>query len=381
MAVADRRCGHAVGRGGLPDRPSAEAAGARRGARRRSGAGRFRARRPAAARHGDADRRARRRPGGLAGISRPRRPRGGGVAARAGAGGGGSSRRAVTALASGGLDRGTVGQGSRRGLARRGPGTGGPVQPARHRGPGGRRENPPAPRPGQRHRRTLRRARRLSQRAGVQWGADRRHRSRRGRHLALTLPTGLRLSPRRRSPDRGHRSHPGRAVPALQRAARVGAADDLYVRGAPRPAPGSGAETAHPSRCRAGGGAARAGPGGSRGGRRPGARCEGGEPDSDLVEFFATRPVDSIRVLLSQVHRVLNAAEARQCPPGVALAREVLDGVPVPAPEPAPAAQPRRPAAHRVSGVVAPTAGGARSREKMVWEWPDITDRAIEDWR
>jgi len=107
-----------------------------------------------------------------------------------------------------------------------------------------------------------------------------------------------------------------------------------------------------------------------------------GAPDPALVEFFATRPVDSIRVLLSQVHRVLNAAEARQCPPGVALAREVLDGIaPVPAPEPTPAAQPRRPAAHRVSGVVAPTAGGARSREKMVWEWPTVTDRAIEDWR
>jgi len=107
-----------------------------------------------------------------------------------------------------------------------------------------------------------------------------------------------------------------------------------------------------------------------------------GAPDPALVEFFATRPVDSIRVLLSQVHRVLNAAEARQCPPGVALAREVLDGiVPVPAPEPTPAAQPRRSAAHRVSGVVAPTAGGARSREKMVWEWPTVTDRAIEDWR
>ena len=51
------------------------------------------------------------------------------------------------------------------------------------------------------------------------------------------------------------------------------------------------------------------------------------------------------------------------------------------APEPPPAAQPRRHGAHRLSGIVAPTAGGARSREKMVWDWPDVTDRVIEDWR
>jgi chromosomal replication initiator protein len=109
---------------------------------------------------------------------------------------------------------------------------------------------------------------------------------------------------------------------------------------------------------------------------------KGAEPDAGLVEFFAARPADSVRVVLAQVHRVLNAAEARQSPPGVALAREVLDGiVSAAAPEPPPAAQPRRHGAHRLSGIVAPTAGGARSREKMVWDWPDVTDRVIEDWR
>jgi chromosomal replication initiator protein len=106
-----------------------------------------------------------------------------------------------------------------------------------------------------------------------------------------------------------------------------------------------------------------------------------GEPDPALVEFFAARPAESVRLLLSQIHRVLNAAEARHTPASVTLAREVLDGVAAaPAEEPA-AAQPRRSGAHRVSGVVAPTAGGARSREKMVWEWPDLADRLIEDWR
>jgi hypothetical protein len=100
------------------------------------------------------------------------------------------------------------------------------------------------------------------------------------------------------------------------------------------------------------------------------------------VEFFAARPVDSVRVLLAQVHRVLNAAEARQSAPGVALAREVLDGVVTPpASEPPPAAPVRRPGAQRLSGIVAPTAGGARSREKMVLEWPEVADRVIEEWR
>jgi hypothetical protein len=30
---------------------------------------------------------------------------------------------------------------------------------------------------------------------------------------------------------------------------------------------------------------------------------------------------------------------------------------------------------------VAPTAGGVRSREKMVWSWPEIGDRLVEEWR
>ncbi len=107
-----------------------------------------------------------------------------------------------------------------------------------------------------------------------------------------------------------------------------------------------------------------------------------GAADAELVDHLASRPVDSIRMLTSLLQRVLNAAEARGVPPSLALAREVLDGVQPgpPAEEPA-AAQARRPSSHRSSGIVAPTAGGARSREKMVWEWPEIADRMLEDWR
>ena len=100
-----------------------------------------------------------------------------------------------------------------------------------------------------------------------------------------------------------------------------------------------------------------------------------GRADAELVAFLASRPADSVRVLLSQLQRVLNAAEARNQPATAGLAREVLDGTPA-----ASAPPPRRPAAPR-SGIVAPSASGARSREKMVWEWPDIVERAIEEWR
>jgi hypothetical protein len=39
------------------------------------------------------------------------------------------------------------------------------------------------------------------------------------------------------------------------------------------------------------------------------------------------------------------------------------------------------PPAPRASGIVAPGAGAARSREKTVWEWPHVGERVIEEWR
>jgi hypothetical protein len=75
-------------------------------------------------------------------------------------------------------------------------------------------------------------------------------------------------------------------------------------------------------------------------------------------------------VVLAQLQRVLTAAEARNEPPTAALAREILDGA-VPA-------APRRAPPTRASGIVAPSTGGARSREKMVWEWPDIGERSLQ---
>ena len=101
-------------------------------------------------------------------------------------------------------------------------------------------------------------------------------------------------------------------------------------------------------------------------------RTKLGAPDAELVDYLGSRPADSVRAVHGLLQRVLNAAEAQGVAPTVALAREVLEA---PAPKPA-----RRPVASRSSGVVAP-AGSARSREKIVWDWPDVGDRIVEEWR
>jgi hypothetical protein len=46
---------------------------------------------------------------------------------------------------------------------------------------------------------------------------------------------------------------------------------------------------------------------------------------------------------------------------------------------PPPAA--RRTTGLRTSGIVVSSAGGVRSREKMVWDWPASSDRVIEELR
>ncbi|HEU4682377.1 MAG TPA: DnaA/Hda family protein [Gemmatimonadales bacterium] len=101
-------------------------------------------------------------------------------------------------------------------------------------------------------------------------------------------------------------------------------------------------------------------------------RTKLGTPDAELVDYLGSRPADSVRAVHGLLQRVLNAAEAQGAPPTAALARAVLEA---PAPKPA-----RRPVATRSSGVVAP-ASGARSREKIVWDWPDVGDRIVEEWR
>ncbi|MDP3909683.1 MAG: DnaA/Hda family protein [Gemmatimonadales bacterium] len=94
--------------------------------------------------------------------------------------------------------------------------------------------------------------------------------------------------------------------------------------------------------------------------------------DPALLDYLADRPIDSVRSLTGLVHRVVEAAAAQDSPVNAGLAREVLEGQPVGA---------RRTAGLRTSGIVVSSAGGVRSREKMVWDWPAASDRVIEEMR
>jgi chromosomal replication initiation ATPase DnaA len=95
--------------------------------------------------------------------------------------------------------------------------------------------------------------------------------------------------------------------------------------------------------------------------------------DAELAAYLASRPVESVRSLHGLVQRVIMAAEVQETVPSASLARELLEG---------PSSKtPSRARRVRASGVIAPTSGGARSHEKMVWTWPDASDRVIEEWR
>jgi chromosomal replication initiator protein len=101
-------------------------------------------------------------------------------------------------------------------------------------------------------------------------------------------------------------------------------------------------------------------------------QAKAGVVDPDLTAYLSSRAAESVRAVHGQLQRVLNAAEAKSVTPTAALAREVLEGV---------VAKPsRRTGPSRTSGVVAP-ASGVRSREKIVWDWPDVGDRVVEEWR
>ena len=92
-----------------------------------------------------------------------------------------------------------------------------------------------------------------------------------------------------------------------------------------------------------------------------------------LLDYLADRPADSVRSLTGLVQRVADAAAAQDQPVSAGLAREVLEGqLPAGA---------RRTSGFRTSGLVVSSAGGVRSREKMVWDWPSAADRVIEDLR
>ena len=98
-----------------------------------------------------------------------------------------------------------------------------------------------------------------------------------------------------------------------------------------------------------------------------------GGADPELAAYVASRPADSIRAAQALLQRVLEAASAQGVTPSAALARTVIEG-------PAAAPTSKRPSG-RSSGLVPAGASATRSREKMVWEWPEMSERVIEEWR
>lgn len=95
--------------------------------------------------------------------------------------------------------------------------------------------------------------------------------------------------------------------------------------------------------------------------------------DPALIDYLADRPADSVRALIGVLQRVVSAAAAQDVPVSAGLAREVLEG--------GTAAERRRTVGFRTSGIVVSSAGGVRSREKIVWDWAAPADRLIEDIR
>ena len=95
--------------------------------------------------------------------------------------------------------------------------------------------------------------------------------------------------------------------------------------------------------------------------------------DPALVDYLADRPADSVRSLSGLLQRVVSAAAAQDVPVSAGLAREILEG--------GTAAERRRTVGFRTSGIVVSSAGGVRSREKIVWDWAAPGDRLIEELR
>jgi chromosomal replication initiation ATPase DnaA len=96
--------------------------------------------------------------------------------------------------------------------------------------------------------------------------------------------------------------------------------------------------------------------------------------DPELASYVASRPSDSMRAALGLVQRVLHDAEARGVPPTAMAARDALEGANG-------RSAVRRASKVRSSGVVPGGAGAMRNHEKMIWTWPDLSSRLIEEWR
>ena len=94
------------------------------------------------------------------------------------------------------------------------------------------------------------------------------------------------------------------------------------------------------------------------------------EADAELAEYLASRPAEAVRAVQAMVQRVLRAAASEPGSLGAGLARQVLE-----------TSRPTPRAISAKAGVLGPTVGGPRLREKLVLVWPNAGDRLIEDFR
>ena len=93
----------------------------------------------------------------------------------------------------------------------------------------------------------------------------------------------------------------------------------------------------------------------------------GVEPDGPMLTYLSERPVSSVREIAGMVHRLSAAADVAGVSVTLQLIQQELDG-PGSARVPAPTA-------------VAMVDEFFLDDEKVIWDWPDVSGRVIEEWR
>jgi chromosomal replication initiator protein len=91
-------------------------------------------------------------------------------------------------------------------------------------------------------------------------------------------------------------------------------------------------------------------------------------PEPGVVPYLAARPAASVREIVGTVNRLASAADIKGVPLSLAIAKEELEGVgSAPAPPPA-----------SIRASVDPF---FLDDEKVVWDWPELGGRVIEEFR
>jgi chromosomal replication initiator protein len=99
--------------------------------------------------------------------------------------------------------------------------------------------------------------------------------------------------------------------------------------------------------------------------------AQGVKAEEDVVEYLAARPADSARAVQGLVNRALSSMDTAEPALTVAAARTAIEG--------------RATRMSQAQAVSATIPSGIdpmlSSREKIVWEWPEIGDRLAEEQR